>query len=105
LSGGALPTSSVSAAGSLQGGRVVLGSAAVQACVAGVFGHLVQGRAPVCPLPLGVGEQVGEQEPAVPARLFVGDFAVFQEFDQGGQADAEEVGGLLGGQPLGARYS
>ena len=52
-------------------------------------------------LSLLVGEQVGEQEQVVPARLVVRDLAVFQELDQGRAADAEEVGGLLGGQPLG----
>jgi hypothetical protein len=51
----------------------------------------------------GEGEQVGEADPAVPSRLVVGDLAVFEELDQGRAADAEEVGGLLGGQPLGAR--
>jgi hypothetical protein len=49
-----------------------------------LFGHLVQGRAPVCVLALLIGEQVGEQELAVPARLVVGDLSVFQELDQRG---------------------
>jgi hypothetical protein len=47
----------------------------------------------------GEGEQVGECDPAVPSRLVVGDLVVFEELDQGRAADAEEVGGLLGGQP------
>jgi acetyl-CoA acetyltransferase len=38
----------------------------------------------------------------VPAWLFARDRPVFQELDESRSADAEEVGGLLGGQPLGA---
>ena len=54
-------------------------------------------------LPFLVGEQIGEQNPAVPPGLVVGDLPVFEELDQRGSADAEEIGGLLGGQSLRAR--
>jgi len=54
-----------------------VGSTAVDARLAGVLGHLVQGGAPFGVLALGVGEQVGEQDPAVPDWLVVGDLPVF----------------------------
>src|ERR1700722_13391072 len=78
ISGGVLPAGGVPAGG-LQGSGVVLGGAAVDACLAGVLGHPVQGLAPILALAFGVGEQVGEQDPAVPYWLVVGDLAVFQE--------------------------
>src|ERR1035441_8051 len=89
MSGGVLRAGG-SPAGCLQRCRVVLSAAAVDAGLAGVLGHLIQGGAPASVLSLLVGEQVGEQQPAVPSWLVVRDLAVFQELDQGRAARSEE---------------
>ena len=49
-----------------------------------------------------VRDDVGELDPAVPARCgaLEGNSTRFQELDEGGAADAEEVRGLLGRQQL-----
>src|ERR1039457_3924078 len=96
MSGGVLRAGG-SPAGCLQRCRVVLSAAAVDAGLAGVLGHLIQGGAPASVLSLLVGEQVGEQQPAVPSWLVVRDLAVFQELDQGRGGEAGEVRGPLGG--------
>jgi hypothetical protein len=70
--GGVPPWGGSPLAGFLQGCRVVFGAAVVEACFAGFLGHLVQNGAAVLALPLLVGEEVGEQDPAVPARLVEG---------------------------------
>jgi hypothetical protein len=91
-------------AGFLQGGGIVFGAAAVDASGAGVFCHPVQGRSAFFAPLLHVAEQIGEHDPAVPARLVVGDLFLVEEFHQRWPADPEEVSGLLGGEPLGLRH-
>src|SRR5260221_6256598 len=90
----------VALAGFLQGRCVVLGAASVDACLACILGHAVQGRGALLTLPLNVAEQVGEQDPAVPSRLVVGDLSLVKELHERWPADAEEVSGLLSGDPL-----
>jgi hypothetical protein len=67
-------------AGFLQGGGIVFGAAAVDASGAGVFCHPVQGRSAFFAPLLHVAEQIGEHDPAVPARLVVGDLFLVEEF-------------------------
>jgi hypothetical protein len=47
-----------------------------------------------------VGEEFVEPDAAVPAGLLEWELAVIQQLDHGGTADAQQFGGLLGGQAL-----
>ena len=47
-----------------------------------------------------VGEHVDEANPAVTSGLLERDLAGFEELDEGRAADAEQLGGFLGGESL-----
>lgn len=72
----------------------------VQAERVGFVGQIVECLAAVLTALVAVGEEIVETDAS---RLLAGDLAVFQQLDKSGPADAEQVGGLLGGQALSQR--
>ena len=79
----------------------------VHLCLVSDLDHTVEGSATVDGSSLAIGQHVGQSNPSMTSRLLEGDLARLEELHERGPADTEQLGRLLGGQPLmnwGDRY-
>src|SRR5579872_1337443 len=74
--------------------------AVVEAGVVGFLRDSIQRFLALCVTPRFVGDEVAQIDAAMAAGFVIGQLAGFQQFDEVGPGDAEEIGGSLSGKLL-----